>query len=164
MEYEVDSSVQFSRSVVSNSLQPHWLQHSRLPCPSPIHGVYSNSSPVSRWCHPTISSVVPFSSCLQSFPASRFFPMSQFFASDGQSIGVSVSASILLMNIQDWFPLGRTGITLLVIHFKYSSVYIFILNSLTLPSFHPSPWATLNSFSKSMSLFLFCKFICIISF
>ena len=164
MEYEVDSSVQFSRSVVSDSLQPHWLQHSRLPCTSPIHGVYSNSSPVSRWCHPTISSVVPFSSCLQSLPASRFFPMSQFFASDGQSIGVSVSASILLMNIQDWFPLGRTGITLLVIHFKYSSVYIFILNSLTLPSFHPSPWATLNSVSKSMSLFLFCKFICIISF
>ena len=100
---------QFSHSVLSNSLQPHGLQHSRLFCPLPTPGTYSNSCPSSRWCHPTISSfAVPFSSCLQSFPASRSFPMSQFFASSGQSIGVSSSASVLPMNIQDWFPLGWT--------------------------------------------------------
>ena len=87
----------------------HGLQHSRLPCPSPTPGVYSNSCPSSHWCHPTISSsVIPVSSCLQSFPASGSFLMSQFFASDSQSIGAS--ASILPMNIQDWFPLGLTGL------------------------------------------------------
>ena len=103
-------SVQFSRSVVSNSLQPHGLQHARLPCPSPTPRAYSNSCPSSQWCHPTISSsVAPFSSCLQSFSASRSFPMSQFFASGGQSIGASTSSSVLPMNIQDWFPLGWTG-------------------------------------------------------
>ena len=103
-------SVQFSHSVVSDSSQPHGLQHARLPCPSPTPRAYSNSCPLSWWCHPTISSsVVPFSSCFQSFPASRSFPMSQFFTSGGQSIGVSASASVLLMNIQDWFPLGWTG-------------------------------------------------------
>ena len=103
-------SVQFSHSVVSNSLWPHGLQHTRLPCPSPTPGAYSNSCPLSWWCYPTISSsVVPFSSCLQSFPASGSFPMSQFFASGGISIGVSASASVLPMNIQDWFPLGWTG-------------------------------------------------------
>ena len=102
-------SVQFSRSVVSDSLQPHGLQHARLPCPSPTPGACSNSCPSSRWCHPTISSsVIPFSSCLQSFPASRPFPMNQFFTSGGQSIGASASA--LPMNIQDWFPLGLTGL------------------------------------------------------
>ena len=103
------SSVQFSRSVVSDSLRPHELPHARPPCPSPTPGVHSNSGPSSRWCHPTISSsVVPFSS-FQSFPAPGItdsFPMSQFFASGGQSIGVSASASVLPMNIQDWFPLG----------------------------------------------------------
>ena len=104
------SSVQFSCSVLSNSLRLHGLKHTRLPCPSPTPGAYSNSRPSSRWCHPTISSsVVPFSSCLQSFPASGSFPMSQFFAAGGQSIGVSASASVLPMNIQDWFPLGWTG-------------------------------------------------------
>ena len=103
-------SVQFSHSVVSDSLQPHGPQHARPPCPSPTPGVYSNSCPLSRWCHPTISSsVVPFSSHLQSFPASGFFQMSQFFTSGGQSIGVSALASVLPMNIQDWFPLGWTG-------------------------------------------------------
>ena len=103
-------NVQFSCSVMSNSLQPHGLQHTRLPCPSPTPGVYSNSCPLSRWCHPIISSsAIPFSSRLQSFPASGSFPMSQFFTSDGQSIGASVSASVLPMNIQDWFPLGWTG-------------------------------------------------------
>ena len=108
------SSVQFSCSVVSDSLRFHGLQHARLPCPSPTPGLYSNSCRWSRWCHPTISSsVVPFSSHLQSFPASASFPMSQFFASGGQSIGISTSASVLPMNIQDWFPLGWTGISLL---------------------------------------------------
>ena len=103
-------SVQFSCSVVSDSLQLHGLQHARFICPSPTLGACSNSCPSSQWCHPTISSfVVPFSSCLQSFPASGSFQMSQFFASDGQSIGVSALASVLPMNIQDWFPLGWTG-------------------------------------------------------
>ena len=104
-------SVQFSHSVVSNSLWPHGLQHARLPCSSPTPGACSNSCPFSRRCHPTISSsVVPFSSCLQSFLASGSFPMSQSFASGGQSIGASASASVLPMNIQDWFPLGLTGL------------------------------------------------------
>ena len=94
--------VQFSHSVVSDSLQPHELQHTRPPCPSPTPGVYSNSHPLSRWCHPTISSsVIPFSSRLQSLPTSGSFPMSQFFPSGGQSIGVSASTSVLPMNIQD---------------------------------------------------------------
>ena len=101
---------QFSCSVMSDSLQPHGLQHARLPCPSPTPRACSNSCPSSRWCHlTTLSSVVPFSSCLQSFPASGSFPRSQFFTSGGQSIAVSVSASVLPMNIQDWFPLGLTG-------------------------------------------------------
>ena len=104
------SSVQFSRSVVSNSLQPHESQHARPPCPSQTPGVYSNSCPLSRWCHPAISpSVIPFSSCPQSLPASGSFPMSQHFAWGGQSIGVSASASVLPMNIQDLSPLGWTG-------------------------------------------------------
>jgi len=98
---------QFRRSVVSDSLRPHGLQHARPPCPTP--GVHSNSCPLSQWCHPTISSsVICFSSHLQSSPESRSFQMSQFFASGGQSIGVSASASVLPMNIQDWFPLGWT--------------------------------------------------------
>ena len=98
----------FSHSVVSNSLRPHWLQHASLPCPSPTPGVYSNSCPSSRWCHPAISSsVVPFSSCLQSCPASGSFPMNPFF--NDQSIGVSALAAVLPMNIQDWFPLAFAG-------------------------------------------------------
>ena len=104
------SSVQFSRSVVSDSLRPHGLQHARLPCPSPTPRACSNSCPLSQWCYPTISSsVVPFPSCLQSFPASGSFQISQFFASGGQSIGASASASVHPMNIQDRFPLGWTG-------------------------------------------------------
>ena len=91
------------------TLQPHWLQHARLPCPSPTPGAYSKSWPLSRWCPPTISSSVPFSYHLQSFPASGPFPMSQFFMSGSQSIGVSASASVLPINIQDWFPLEWTG-------------------------------------------------------
>ena len=101
----------FSCSVASDSLWPHGLQHTRLPCLSPSPGVSSNSCPLSRWCYPTISSsVVPFFSCLQSFPASGCFPMSQLFTSGGQSIRASASASVLLMNIQGWFPLGLTGL------------------------------------------------------
>ena len=97
-------SVQFSRSVVSNCLWPHGLQHSRPPCPSPTSRACSNSCPLSQWCHPTISSsVIPFFSCLQSYPASGSFPVSQFFAPGGQSIGASASTSVLPMNIQGWF-------------------------------------------------------------
>ena len=104
------SSVQFSRSVTSDSLWPHEQQHARPPCPSPTPGVHPNSCPLSRWCHSVISSsVIPFSSPLQSFPASGSFQMSQLFPSGGQSIGVPASTSVLPMNIQDWFPLGWTG-------------------------------------------------------
>ena len=102
--YPLKHSVQFSCSAVSDSLRPHGRQHTRLPCPSPTPKAWSNSCPLSQWCHPAISSsVIPFSSCLQSFQ------MSQFFASGGQSIGVLVPISVLPMNIQDWFPLGWTG-------------------------------------------------------
>ena len=104
------SSIQFSHSVVSDSLWPHEPQHTRPPCLSPTPRVYPNSCPSSRWCHPTISSsVLPFSSCPQYFPASGSFPMSQLFAWGGQSIGVSALASFLPMNTQDWSPLGWTG-------------------------------------------------------
>ena len=104
-------SVQFSHSVVSNSMWPQEPQHARPPCPSPTPGVHPNPCPSSWWCHPTIScSVVPFSSCPQSFPASGSFPMSQLFAAGiGQSIGVSASTSVVPMNPQDWSPLGWTG-------------------------------------------------------
>ena len=109
-KFEINPSVQFSHSVVSDSLWLHGLQHTRLPCPSPTPGACSNLCPLNKWCHWTISSsVVPFSSCLQSLPASGFFQMSQFFESGGQSIRASASASVLPMNIQDWFPLGLTG-------------------------------------------------------
>ena len=104
------SSVQFSHSIVSDSLWPHELQHARPPCPSPTPGVHSDSRPSSLWCHPAISSsVVPFSSWPQSPPASESFPMSQLFAWGGQSTGVSASTSVLPKNTQDWSPLGWTG-------------------------------------------------------
>ena len=103
------TSVHFSSSVVTDSLRSHELQRARPPCPSPTPRLYSNSCLLSQWCHPTISSVIPFSSCLQSFPASGSFPKSQFFASGGKSVEVSASTSVLPMNIQDWFPLGWTG-------------------------------------------------------
>ena len=100
-----------SCSIKSDSLRPHGLQHARLPCPSLSPGVCSNSCPLNQWSHPTISSsVIPFSSCLQSFPASGSFPMSQFFASGGQSIGASASASVPPINIHGWFPLELTGL------------------------------------------------------
>ena len=104
------SSVQVNRLVISDSLRPQGLQHTRMSCPSTTPGACSKSCPLSRWCHSTISSsVIPFSSCLQSFPASRSFPMSQFFIPGGQSIGVSASTSVLPMSIQYWFPLGWTS-------------------------------------------------------
>ena len=104
-------SVQFSRSVMSDSLWPYETQHARPPCPAPTPRVYSNSRPLSRWCHPIISSsIVPYSSCLQSCPASGSFPRSQLFISGGQSIGVSASASVLPMNIQDWSPWRLIGL------------------------------------------------------
>ena len=110
LKYLSVSSVQFSRSVVSDSLRPHEPQHTRPPCPSPTSGVLPNPCPLSRWCHPAISSsVVPFSSCPQSFPASGSLQMSQLFVSGGQSIAVSASKSVLPMNTQDWSPLGWTG-------------------------------------------------------
>ena len=110
VEFHSFSSVQFSHSVVSDSLRPHESQHARPPRPSPTSRIHSDSWPSSQWCHPAISSsVVPFSSYLQSSPASGSFPMSQSFTSDGQSIGVSAIASVLPMNIQCWFPLGVTG-------------------------------------------------------
>ena len=134
-------SVQFSRSVVSDTLQSHGLQHVRLPCPSPTPGLCSNSHPLSQWCHLNISpSVVPFSG-LQSFPASGSFPRSQFFASDGRTIAVSASASVLPMTIQDWYPLGWTGLISLQglsrVFFKsiHSSVLSFIYSP-TLTSIH----------------------------
>ena len=103
--------VQFSRSVVSDSLWPHGLQHPRLPCPSPTPRAYSNSYPLSQWCNSTISSsVIPFSSHPQSFPASGYVPMSLLFTSGGQSIGVSASTSVLPTIIQDWFPWGLTDL------------------------------------------------------
>ena len=106
----IPSYLLFSLSVMSDSLKPHGLQHARLPCPPPSPGVCSNSCPLSQWCHPTIlSSVIPFSSWLQSFPASESFQMSRLFASGGQSIGASASVSVLPMNIQGWNPLRSTG-------------------------------------------------------
>ena len=134
------SSVQFSRSVMSNSLQPHELQHARTPCPSPTPGVHSNSSPLSRWCHPTISSfVVPFSSCLQSFPASGSFPMSQLFASGGQSIGVfsfnispSNEHSGLIPFRMDWLDLLAVQGTLKSLLQHHSSKASILLYSPTL--------------------------------
>ena len=111
--WELDVKVelnQFSQSVVSDSLQPHELQHTRPPCSSPTPWVHPNSFPLNRWCHPTISSsVIPVSSCLPSFPASGSFPMSQLFTSCGQTMGVSASTPVLPMNTQDWCPLGLTG-------------------------------------------------------
>ena len=125
---------QFSRSVVSDSLRPHGLQHTRLPCPSPTPGVCSNSCPSSRWYHPTISSsVIPLSSCLQSFPVSRSFPMSQFFASGGWSIGTSAWTLVLPMIIQDWFPIGLSGLTSL--QSKAKDKNLCTLSSPVIPDF-----------------------------
>ena len=114
-------SVQFCGSVVSDSLQPRGLQHARSPCPSPTPGAYLNSWPLSWWCHPTISSsVIPFSSCLQLFPASGSFPVSQFFTSGSQRIGVSALASVLPMSIQDWISLQLKGLNSLHQHPEFT--------------------------------------------
>ena len=114
------------RLVVSDSLRPHRLQHARLPCPSPTPRACSNSFPLSQWCHPTISSsVITFSSCLQSFSASGSFPMSQFFSSGSQSIGASTSASVLPMNIEDWFPLQLTGSESLPLNYSHTLSFQF---------------------------------------
>ena len=116
------SSVQFSLSVMSDSLQPQGLHHDRPPCSLLTLGVCSNSCPLSQWCHPAISySVIPFS-CLQSFPPSGSFQMSQVFSSDGQNIGVSASTSVLPMNIQDWFPVQGTLKSLLQQHISKASI------------------------------------------
>ena len=140
--------VQFSRSVVFNFLWPHGLQHSRLPCPSPTYEAYSNSCPSSQWCHPTISSsIVPFSSLLQSFSASGYFLVSQFFASGGQSIGVSESASVLPMNIQNWFPLGWTGwisLQLKQLSRVFSSTTVQSINSSVLTLYRA--WSKVSDF------------------
>ena len=133
-------SVQFSRSVVSNSLRRHELQHARPPCPSPTPRVHPNSCPLSQWCHPAISSsVVPFSASLQSFQALGSLPMSQFFISGGQSIGVSALVSVLPMNIQDWFPESVQGTLESSPTPQFKSINFSVLSSLyspTLTSIH----------------------------
>ena len=146
---------------MSSSLQPHGLQLSSPPYPSPTPEVYSNSCPLSRWCHPTISSsVIPFSSHLQSFPASKSFQMSQFFASGGQSIGVSASASVLPMNIQDWFLLGLTGLISMLRDSQDSSPAQFesisssVLSLLYGPTLIPSPEDLPNPGTEPRSLSL----------
>ena len=150
------SSVQCSHSVVSNSLWPHELQHARPPCPSPTPGVYSNSRPSSRWCHPTISSsVVPFSSWPQSPPASESFPMSQLFAWDGQSTGVSASASVLPMNIQDWSALGWTGWISLQskgLSRVFSNTTVKSINSSALSFLHSPTLTSIHDHRKNHSL------------
>ena len=147
--------VQFSRWVLSDSLKHHGLQHTRLPCPSLTPGVWSNSCLLSRWYNPTIlSSVVPFSSCLQSCPASGSFPMSQFFTSGGQNIGVSASASVLPMNIQGWFPLGFTGL----ISFQskglsrvFSNTTVQSINSLVLSFLYSPTLTSIHDYWKNHS-------------
>ena len=140
----ISDSVQFSHSVVSNSLWPHELQHARPPCPSPSPGVHSNSRPLSRWCHPAIScSVTPFSSCPQSLPASESFPMSQLFTSGGQITGVSALASFLPKKSQGWSPLGWTG------WLSFQSKGLSRVFSNTAGQKHPFSWAQLSLWSNS---------------
>ena len=166
MAFTFTSSVQFSLSVVFNSLQPHGLQHARPPCPSPTPGAYSNSHPLSWWCHPTISSsVVPFSSCLQSFPASGSFPMSQLFESGGQIIGASASASALPKRIQGWFPLRLTGLISLLSNkggreLKNWCFWTVVLKTLENPLEGTSRLNDLWSFMRSQlfSEFITCHF------
>ena len=149
------SSVQFSRSVLSNSLWPHGLQHARPPCPLPTPGVYPNSCPLSWWCHPIISSsVVPFS-CPQSFPESGSFPMSQFFASGGQVIGLSASTSVPPMNTQDWSPLGWTGWISLQskgLSRVFSNTTLQSINSLALSFLYSPTLTSIHDYWKNHSL------------
>ena len=142
-------SVQFIRSVVSDSLRPYELQHTRPPCPSPTPRVYSNSCPLSQWYHSAISSsVIPFSSCPQSLPASGCFPMSQLFTWGGQSTGVSASASVLPMNTQDWSPLGWTWSLWAQNEFPESSNY-FLSSSMDIIPIHWAP----NSYTICMYVY-----------
>ena len=148
-------SVQFSRSVMSDSLPPHESQHARPPCPSPTPGVHSNSSPSSRWCHPAMSSaVVPFSSCPQSLPASGSFPMSLLFASGGQRIRASASVSALPMNIQRWFPLELTGLISLQskrLSRVFSSTTLESINSSVLSLLHGPTLTFVHDYWKNHS-------------
>jgi len=150
------SSVQFSHSVMSDSLWPHELQHARPPCPSPTPGIHPNPCPSSRWCHPSISSsVFPFSSCPQSFPASGSFPMSQLFTSGGQSSRVSALTSVLPMNTQDWSPLGWTGwISLQPRDFQETSPtpQFKSINSLALSLLHSPTLTSIHDHRKNHSL------------
>ena len=140
---------------MSDALRPHGLQHTRFPCPSLSPGVCSNSCLLSHWCHPAISSsVVPFTSCLQSFPASGPFQMSQFFTSGGQSIGVSASASVLPMNIQGWFPLGLTGLISLlskVLSRVFSSTTVQSISSSVLSLLYDPTLTSVHDYWKSHS-------------
>ena len=154
MHLKITRSVQLSCSVLSSSLRPHGLQHARLPCLSPTPRVCSNSYPSSRWCHTTISSsVVPFSSYLKSFPASGSFPMSQFFESGGQSTGVSASASVFPMNIQDWFPLGLTGLISLQSKgvWRVPKLQFKSINSLVLSFLYSPTLASIHDYWKNHS-------------
>ena len=150
------SSVQFSRSVVSDSLWPHELQHARPPCLSPTARVYPKPCSSSQWCHQTISSsVIPFSSCPQSFPASGSFQMSQLFTSDGQSIGVSASKSVLPMNTQNWSPLGWTGWISLQskrLSRVFSNTTVQSINSLALSFLHSPTFTSIHDHRKNHSL------------
>ena len=149
------SSVQFSRSVMSDSLRPHESQHARPPCPSPTPGVHSNSRPSSRWCHPAISSsVIPFSSCPQSFPASESFPMSQLFAWGGQSTGVSALASLLPKNTQDLSPLEWTGWISLQskgLSRVFSNTFFKSINSLVLSFLYAPTLTSIHDYWKNHS-------------
>ena len=137
----------FGRSVVSDSLRPHGLQHNMLPCPSPTPRVWANSCPLNRWCHPTISfSVTPFSSCLPSFPASGSFPVSQLFTSGGQSIGASASASVLPMNIQCLFPLRLTGLISLLSKGQWGVFFSTIVQKLGPSNNYGALWHGLTDF------------------
>ena len=150
------SSVQFSCSVMSDSLQPHELQQARPPCPSLTPGVHPNPCPLSQWCHPTILSyVVPFSFCPQSFPASGSFQMSQLFTSDGQSIGVSASKSVLPMNTQNWSPLGWTGWISLQskrLSRVFSNTTVQSINSSALSFLHSPTLTSIHDHRKNHSL------------
>ena len=147
------SSDQFSCSVMSDSLQPHESQHAKSSCPLPTPGVYSNSCPSSWWCHPAISSsVVPFSSCPQSLPASGSFPMSQLFTWGGQSIGVSASASVLPMNTQEWSPLGWTGCSPKDSLESSPTPQFKSINSLVLSFLHSPTLSSVHDYWKNHSL------------
>ena len=149
---ECFSSVQFSLSVMSDSLQSHELQHARVPSPSTASTVCSSSCPLSRWCHPIVSSsVIPFS-CFQCFPTSGSFPMSQFFTSGGHNIGVSASISVLPMNIQDWFPLGLTGLISLQskgLFRVFSTPKVKSINSSVLSFFYIPILISINDYWKN---------------